>query len=234
MKLKNIPVKDIARNPWNPHFATSDELERILHSILDKGMRDPILVVEWDRPAKWSGEEVEPQGKYMLIDGEQRFTAYVRGVSQGKLDEEIPAIVMGKLSEFDELDLAELGEMLNHNRGSGEDLVKTGIIAKALAKKRPLDEVAARIGKDRELLRQALAAVNTKAKMVPVRTGLNKEREDVVAVLRFASEDDYAEFEELLGRATARLEKEGASMPEVRRYRRSFTVTEVLKRYVGV
>jgi hypothetical protein len=233
MELRHLSIGDIKRNPWNPHFATKEELEGILSSIVDKGMRDPILVVEWDCEVNWNEKNFRPQGAYMLIDGEQRFTAFSLGVERGVLQDGIPALVMGKLSAFSVEELIELGQSLNHNRGSGEDLVKTGLIVEALRKRgKSLDELAAAMGQPKDFLTDALAAINTRTKQVPVRVQRNEEREDVVAVLRFANEDDHADFEELVGKAISKLENLGLELPSTRRYRRSQAVMEVLKHYV--
>jgi hypothetical protein len=234
VELRTLSVRDIKRNPWNPHFATKDELEGILASIQAKGMRDPVLVVEWDTEVVWNEKTTRPTGPYMLIDGEQRYTAFSTGVERGVLADGIPALVMGKLSEFTVAELIELGQSLNHNRGSGEDLVKTGLIVEALKKRgKSLDDLARATGQSKDFLADALAAVNTRTKQIPVRVQRNEEREDVVAVLRFANEDDHADFEELVGKAIQRLEEGGLELPAVRRYRRSQAVMEVLKHYVA-
>jgi ParB-like chromosome segregation protein Spo0J len=234
MELKNLSVNVIARNPWNPHFATKEELEGILNSIVSKGMRDPILVVEWDCEVNWNEKNYRPSGAYMLVDGEQRFTAYSLGVERGLLPDSIPALVMGKLSEFKVEELIELGQSLNHNRGSGEDLVKTGLIVEALKKRgKTLDELASAMGQPKDFLADALAAINTRTKQVPVRVKRNEEREDIIAVLRFGTEDDHSEFEELLGKTITKLESAGVELPITRRYRRSQAILEVLKLYVS-
>lgn len=234
MRLNTLSIRDIKRNPWNPHFATKEELEGILASIQAKGMRDPVLVVEWDVEVVWNEKTTRPTGPYMLVDGEQRYTAFSMGVERGALADGIPALVMGKLSEFSVEELVELGQSLNHNRGSGEDLVKTGLIVEALKKRgKSLEDLARAMGQSKDFLSDALAAVNTRTKQIPVRVQRNEEREDVVAVLRFANEDDHADFEELVGKAIQRLEESGLELPSVRRYRRSQAVMEVLKHYVA-
>jgi ParB-like chromosome segregation protein Spo0J len=234
MELKTVSVNDIARNPWNPHFADNDELDRILNSIKTFGMVDPVTVVEWDRPVRWLGKEQEPTTKYLLVDGEQRYTAISKGVKRKELPDQVLVLVLGKLSEFDEVELAELGERLNHARGTGERADMTGHIAKAIMerKKVSLDELAKLLGKPKPFLEEAIKVTDTRYKMVPVRPQVNSERDDVEFRLIFPNEDAYEEFNELVGKVLSMLQDEGCELPETRRYRRTFAITEALRRFV--
>ncbi len=235
MELRTVSVKEVSRNPWNPHFADKEELERILQSIKTYGMVDPVTVVEWDRPVVWLGKETEPKTKYLLVDGEQRFTAISRGVSKGELEDRLPVIVLGKLSEFDEVELAELGERLNHARGTGERADLTGHIVKAVMEKKKLslDDISRLIGKPKAFLEDSIKATDTRYKMLPVRPDKSKERADIDFRLIFPDEDTYEEMQELVGKVLGILQEEGYELPETRRYRRTFAVMEALRRFVG-
>ncbi|WP_164703617.1 hypothetical protein, partial [Escherichia coli] len=171
---------------------------------------------------------------YLLVDGEQRYTAISKGVKRKEIPDQVYVLVLGKLSEFDEVELAELGERLNHARGTGERADMTGHIAKAIMerKKISLDELAKLIGKPKPFLEESVKATDARYKMVPVRPQANKEREDVEFRLIFPDEDAYEEFSELVGKVISILENEGCELPEVRRYRRTFAITEALRRFV--
>lgn len=70
-ELRNIPVSEIARNPFQPRKDfNSDELNELSDSIREHGVLQPILVREFD-------------GAYQLIAGERRWLASQRaGLSQ--------------------------------------------------------------------------------------------------------------------------------------------------------
>ena len=208
LEIRYVNLKEVHPNPWNPHGTTPDELDELIDSISAKGVVDAPLVVEWDRPVQYEDLSIEPKAKYMLVDGEQRFTATREAFIRGRLERPvIPVTVLGKLSDFTEAELAEIGEALNHRgRGSLEDVKKTGIIAKWLTKNRTVEEAARLMGKDKGFVMRALAEVQ-KSKSLPLppsshvtppRPQRHAERNRLNVVLPFEDELDVEEFESLV------------------------------------
>lgn len=85
-ELKNIPIKQLKRNPENPRiFFRQEELEQLLVSIKKIGLQVPISVYK-------DGDE------YVIIDGERRWRTFL------KLNyPTIPAIIQDKPTELDNL-----------------------------------------------------------------------------------------------------------------------------------
>lgn len=63
MQFKEIKVKDVIENPWNPNEMTKNQLEHLKAEYKRVGYLQPILA----RPYK---------GKYQIVDGVHRFRAY--------------------------------------------------------------------------------------------------------------------------------------------------------------
>ena len=61
-KLKKVPIDDVVPNGYNPKEKDTKEFKKVVRSIEINGLRQPVPVREKD-------------GKYVIIDGEQRYTA---------------------------------------------------------------------------------------------------------------------------------------------------------------
>jgi len=139
--LVNLRVDKIKSNPYQPRTKVNEEkLSELSASIKEKGIIQPVLV-------RQVGEEFE------LVAGERRFLA------AKKLGwEEIPAVIAGKLSKEDMLELSLIENLQR------EDL---NPIDTARGYKRLLEEclltqaeVAQRIGKDRSSVANTLRILN--------------------------------------------------------------------------
>lgn len=234
MELVYAPMNEVSPNPWNPHGTTETEMDDLKASIAKWDMKDCPLVVEFDRSVHYEGTTVEPGSRrYLIVDGEQKFTARKLAFLDGLVnDPTIPLLVMGKLSEFTEAELAELGQALNHKgRGSLEDARKTGVIVEWLTSRgRTLEEVASATGQRKEMLTEALmAAKQAKGRAVPTsgRPLGNKERNILNVVLPFESEMEVDEFESLV----AQVLQGKDSSPTTKGFRRSVGVLEALRAY---
>lgn len=236
LHIEYVNLGDIAPNPWNPHGTTDEEMDDLIESIATKGVVDTPLVVRWDRPVVYEGQEIQPDKPFMLIDGEQRFTATRAAFMRGLIDRpEIPVTVLGNLSDYEEAYLAELGEALNHRgRGSKEDLEKTGIIAKMLMKNRSVEEAARLMGKRTDFIAKALATANKRPLPAPTptpervaaqRVQHEKERKALNVVLPFEDELDVEEFESLLSNVVV------GSDYRTKGHRRTAQVMEALRAY---
>lgn len=238
LNLVYAPLNEVSPNPWNPHGTTEQEMAELKASIGKWDMKDCPLVVEFDRPVHYEGQTIEPSGKkYLIVDGEQKYTARKQAFMEGLVnDPTLPLLVMGKLSEFTEAELAELGQTLNHKgRGSLEDARKTGVIVEWLTSRgRTLEEVAQAVGQKKEMLREALlASQQAKGKPLPPelthRPQGHKERNVMNVVLPFEDPLDVDEFESLVAQAADFL----GDAPTTKGFRRSVAVLAALRAYVG-
>jgi hypothetical protein len=211
-KLITTSVNKISCNPWNPHFANAEELEGLLRSMKKRGFVDPVTVVEWDVPLVWNGQSIGPTAPYLLVDGEQRYTAYSKGVSENALPDEISAVVLGALSEHVVEDLVELGQALNHVRGSGESSEKTRAMLEVLTKRKPLDVLAAQMGQKKSFLASTMTPKMPKPSKNKIeRPESNKERGDLVVNLVFVDEKEVQEFNSRVKEVNAQLMNSGDS-----------------------
>lgn len=228
LTIVDVSLTDITPNPWNPHGTTPEELSELVESIATKGVIDTPTVVEWDRPLQYEERSIEPVTRYLLVDGEQRFTAareaFTRGLRELPI---IPVTLLGSASSFSDAELAELGEALNHRgRGSLEDIKKTGVIASWLSQRKGPAEAARLMGKSQAFVEKALAAVQPKAQpnLAP-RAQQHQQRKALNIVLPFEDEADVDEFETLLGRVQLQ------ASPASRGQRRSAQVLTALRFY---
>lgn len=239
LQLVYAQLNEVSPNPWNPHGTTEEEMAELKASIGKWDMKDCPLVVEFDRPVHYEGQTIEPGSKkYLIVDGEQKYTAKKAAFMEGLVnDPSVPVLVMGKLSEFTEAELAELGQVLNHKgRGSLEDAKKTGVIVEWLTQRgRTLDEVAQAMGQKKEALREALIA-SQQAKGRPIPPELSsrpqghKERNVMNVVLPFEDAVAVDEFESLVAKVAEQL---GEELPQTKGFRRSAAVLAALRAYVS-
>lgn len=105
-RLAIIPIEKVKANSWNPKDSETKEFNQVVRSLELYGFRQPILVRESD------------DGKYEILDGEQRFTA-----AKELAYTDVPVYNLGKISDteakaatiwmevqvpFNEIDLSHL------------------------------------------------------------------------------------------------------------------------------
>ena len=105
-KLVILPIDSIKANKWNPKNKDTKEYKQVVRSLELHGFRQPILVRESD------------DGKYEILDGEQRYTA-----AKELAYTDVPVYNLGKISDteakaatiwmevqvpFNEIDLSHL------------------------------------------------------------------------------------------------------------------------------
>ena len=205
LTLVTATFNQVTPNPWNPHGCTAEEMDELIESIATKGVLDTPTVVEWDRDVACGAVTLTPSTPYLLVDGQQRFTATREAFMRGLRDTPaMPFTCIGRASAFSDAALAELGEALNHRgRGSIEDVTKTGIIASWLAAKKGPAEAARLMGKKPAFVAAALASV-TQLSPLPTssqaRPQAHQQRKSLNIVLPFDDELAVEEFELLLQR----------------------------------
>lgn len=64
-RVKRVNIEDVIPNTWNPKEANTKEYKKVLDSVFKKGLRGVIVVR--NHPTQ--------EGKYEIIDGQQRYTA---------------------------------------------------------------------------------------------------------------------------------------------------------------
>ena len=111
-KIKRVPIDDVEPNDYNPKEKDTPEYQNVLKSLQINGLKQPIFV-----------REVDDNDKYVIVDGEQRWTAakelgytelYVYNL--GKISEEEAkslTIWMEVAVPFSELQLAPIVLELN-------------------------------------------------------------------------------------------------------------------------
>lgn len=249
LELRYVRMNEIHPNPWNPHGTTQEEMDALVESIASRGMVDAPLVVEWDADMEYEGEIVTAKGGYMIVDGQQKYTAYTNAFMRGLVDSpELPVLIMGKLSNHGRDSLAELGQILNHKgRGSLEDETKTAVITKWMLKTRSIEEVSKTVGQREDFLKRSLASLaasqrasaasqlsNTPAKPPTVTPRLERpqgyaERKNLVAVLPFEDELAVDEFESLVSNVLGTMEDD--ELPNTRGNKRTYAVLQALRNY---
>lgn len=210
-KILKVDISLIATNPWNPHNSSTEDLARIIHSIGEVGQLVPLLLVEYDIPLLWNGQtyDVPTDKQFLLIDGEQRFKALTRRFLDGDNDSLIAkAILVGKLSDYEPWELAEIGQIANHTRGKLENDEKTGELISEIAKHKDLDAYLKLVNQPKEYVNKALAMAKSRTNDGPNRVHKSQRPEGIPkpssnrgycsVVLPFETEDDVAEFESLL------------------------------------
>ena len=105
-RLVIVPIDSVKTNGWNPKDKETKEYKQVVRSLELYGFRQPILVRESD------------DGKYEILDGEQRFTA-----AKELAYTDVPVYNLGKISDteakaatiwmevqvpFNEIDLSHL------------------------------------------------------------------------------------------------------------------------------
>lgn len=63
-KIKKVPIFDVSPNDYNPKKKNTKEYEQVVMSLRENGLKQPILVRNVN-------------GNYIIVDGEQRYTAAV-------------------------------------------------------------------------------------------------------------------------------------------------------------
>ncbi|WP_155299022.1 ParB/RepB/Spo0J family partition protein [Deinococcus kurensis] len=221
-----VQLSEIAPNPWNPHSSTPEELDALSTSLIERGVIHPLVVVAFDRPVEWDGRTFEVQRPYMLVDGHQRLKAAQQAYAAGHdALYRVPVRVIGSLSEWEEWELAEIGQMANHQGGSLEDAAKTGKIVVQLQKRRSIEDIAKSFGQRPAFLAQAAVAarpVPAGLTGAPVHTSVRKTHN---VVLPFDEADEVAEFESLVRQLAAQFE----GRPTTKGMLRSATVLQVLR-----
>lgn len=233
-QVVSLQLTEIATNPWNPHMSTADELRLIADSIKELGQLVPILVARWDVPIEYEGKEYYQAGKYLLVDGEQRFKGLTQLFAEGDNNAiNARAIIIGNVSDYDVWELAEFGQAANHARAKTEDDLKTGKVMAEILKHRNISDYAKIVGqrpdyvsrtlelvKNRELRAQK-PALSRKPDQVPTATAI---RGAYTVSLPFETSADVEEFEHLI-----------SQLPEAgKTYRgleRSYRLINVLKEY---
>lgn len=111
-KVRKVPIDDVEPNDYNPKEKDTPEYQNVLKSLQINGLKQPIFV-----------REVDDNDKYVIVDGEQRWTAakelgytelYVYNL--GKISEEEAkslTIWMEVAVPFSELQLAPIVLELN-------------------------------------------------------------------------------------------------------------------------
>ena len=230
---KMMALDQIVGNPWNPHSSTPEEMENLALSITERGMIHPIVVVKFDRPLEWDGRTYEALRDYLVIDGHQRMQASQKAYAAGNDDAyTVPVRVIGKLSEWEEWELAEIGQMANHQGGSLEDPGKTGKIVISIQERRKTPDVSAITGQRANFLTQAanLARPRPAAPGVPAPAAHTSHRQVHNVVLPFESADEVKEFESLIGQLAEEVPDRSATKGLLR----SQTALHVLRKAVQV
>lgn len=80
-KIKKVPIFDVSPNDYNPKKKNTKEYEQVVRSLKENGLKQPIFVRNVN-------------GSYIIVDGEQRYTA---AVELGY--EEIYIYDLGEISE---------------------------------------------------------------------------------------------------------------------------------------
>lgn len=147
MLVRNIPLDQIDKNPWNPNSMGGPSFDRLVKEIRDVGMIDPVQVVPW-------------HGRFRLIGGEHRAEAMrVLGHT------EVPCVVLDEERWQDE-DLQKLVTVrLNVLKGKLDPTRFTALY----------DEMAKKHGES--ALQEAFAFTNEKAwadTMSSIKRGLAK------------------------------------------------------------
>lgn len=223
---KLIQISEVAPNPWNPHNSTPEELDSLSKSLIERGLIHPLVVVEFDRPLEWDGRIFDVQRPYVLIDGHQRLKACQQAYASGANDlYQVPVRIIGKLSDWEEWELAEIGQMANHQGGSLEDTGKTGKIVIELQQRRGIEDIAQMFGQRKEFLTQAASIAR------PLPAGLGKppahtsHRKTHNVVLPFEEAEEVGELELLIKELSAQYE----GQPTTKGMLRSATVLQVLR-----
>lgn len=63
-KIKKVPIFDVSPNDYNPKKKNTKEYEQVVRSLKENGLKQPIFVRNVN-------------GSYIIVDGEQRYTAAV-------------------------------------------------------------------------------------------------------------------------------------------------------------
>lgn len=249
LRLEYVKVNHVHPNPWNPHATTEEEMDSLVESIGVNGMMDAPLVVEWDADLEYEGKMIAAKpGAYLIVDGEQKTTAYRHAFMRGLLDStDIPVLILGKLSEFGKERLAELGQVLNHKgRGSLEDEKKTGVILQWMLKNKPIDQVAKTVGQREDFLKRSLATLAASQKnQAPLSNAARQsasvaapnggrpegymERKALNVVLPFEDELAVSEFENLVSLVMTTMD--ASELPNTRGSKRVSAVMEALRNY---
>lgn len=227
---KIVQLSEIAPNAWNPHNSTQDELDALERSLSERGMIHPIVVVEWDRPLEWDGRTFEIQRPYLIVDGHQRAKAAQQAYAGGNNSlYKVPVRVVGKLSEWEEWELAEIGQMANHQGGSLEDPNKTGKIVIQISKRRTVDDIAKLVGQRPEFLKQSLAVARPAPAVPGAAPAASSYRRSHNVVLPFDEADEVKEFEQLVNTLAQKFQDQ----PKTKGQLRSATVLSVLREAVN-
>jgi|YNPMSStandDraft_2_1061718.scaffolds.fasta_scaffold00001_150 ParB family chromosome partitioning protein len=135
--IKNIDVDLIERNPEQPRkFINEEEIENLSNSIKEKGILQPILIVQ------------KNDNKYMIVAGERRYLAAKKAGLK-----EIPAII----KNFTDNEILEIALIENLQR---EDLnpIEEAYAFKTILEKTNItqEELAKKIGKSRVYITNSL------------------------------------------------------------------------------
>jgi ParB family transcriptional regulator, chromosome partitioning protein len=135
--VSEVPVDQIRPNPRQPrHHADADELAALAQSIREHGVIQPVVVTR------------EPNGGYLLIAGERRWTAAVQaGLSQ------IPAVI----KEATPQQMLELALVENVQRADLNPLEEAAAYQQLVGEfGLTQDEVARRVGRSRSSVANGL------------------------------------------------------------------------------
>lgn len=209
IQLKQVPLTDIQRNPWNPHRMTEEEFNNLVASVREDGQWRPIIVIEMDQPDEYTPVVTH---KYRIIDGEHLYQALIQLHLEGLWPNMANVVVYGKNSEVPVWKQMEIGQTINHGiRGSIEDPVKTQQVLNSILKHRPVEVVAKKIGMGELGVKRVVASPKTFSATKPVRY---KERENYTIALLFSTADELQEFEDMVAKLTT---EEDLSLPKGRR-----------------
>ena len=210
-EVRIVQLTDISPNPWNPHRSSNEEISNIKNSIKEVGQLVPILIAVWDEPIEWDGTVHDPKTEFIIIDGEQRFTALKQLFAEGDNNAFLArCIIIGSVSEYQTWELAEFGQIANHTRGSIEDDLKTGKLMSEILKNRDLSSYTRIVSQRAEYLTKAVDLVKRKEtkELRDIKTSTKVEgitahtsnRGYYTVSLPFESANDVQEFEALLSK----------------------------------
>jgi hypothetical protein len=199
----NIPLTDIAPNPWNPHRMTSAEMQALIDSIREDGQWRPILVVEMD-----AADETTPEigERYRIVDGEHCYHALCALSLQGYGDT-ARVMVLGKNSEIPVWKQQLIGQTMNHGlRGSIEDAEKTAEVVHTILQYKSPEVLAKRLGIGVEGVRALSAAPTALSRPQGKLEGLAKavpsspyaERRAFITALSFDDPTKQKRFDDLV------------------------------------
>lgn len=202
-----VDLKDISRNPWNPHEMTEAEFNELMNSLQEDGQWRPILVVEMDVPDEYTPVIKTP---YRIVDGQHLHSAMFNLFMDSKGPGNASVMVLGKNSQIPIDRQMLIGQTINHGmRGSVEDAQKTQEVLTRILEKRSAEVVARRLGLGVTGVRHlAKTPTNVSKKTAGgnvylPKTGLsgavrsiNKERAAYTIALVFDTADELKTFED--------------------------------------